>query len=219
MGQLVFGPYENSVFDEYYYDDDYTFRVWIPPALLTECSKFRIGFGYYSTQNVYIDKVYVGQSSGATADSAFDGDPTAVLFSGVAAVTYNSAVKYSDLVEYDIDPTKGLIISMEFGASHSYMPYVEVATGDEADITTYRDYGNYADSALFVADATYATRRHLVVSVGNVFELDDDLSNLKSDANINHAHQSNAISATADIGAGDNGVVTCLLYTSPSPRD
>lgn len=216
MGQLVFGPYDNSVFDEYYYDDDYTFRVWIPPALLTECSKFRIAFGYREggAYNVYLDKVYVGQSSGATADSAFDGTPTAVLFSGVAAVTYNSAIKYSDYVEMDIDPAKGLIISMEFGASHSYMPYVEVATGDEADIVTYRDYGDYADSSLFSADATYETRRHLVVSIGNVFELDDDLSNLKSDANINHAHQSNAISATADIGAGDNGVVTTTVDTA-----
>lgn len=211
MGQLVFGPYDNSVFDEYYYDDDYTFRVWIPPALLTECSKFRIAFGYYSTSNVYIDKVYVGQSSGATADSAFDGTPVAVLFSGVAATTYNSAVKYSDLVEYDIDPTKGLIVSMEFGASHSYMPYVDEESGDEADITTYRDYGNYAELDTFTADATYAGRRHVVLGIDNLAEMDDDLSNVKADANINHAHRSDAIGATADIGTGDNGTVTTTV--------
>jgi len=83
MGQRVLGPYTQGDWDGSYLVSyqDHTIRIWIPPSLLQNDSDyFRIAFGYYSTSFQYYDEVWVGQSSGATANYVFDGDPVQVTF-------------------------------------------------------------------------------------------------------------------------------------------
>jgi len=150
MTDYVFGPFTN--WTSSYYQDDYTLRIWIPPSQLTDYpGNFIITFSG-SKGAMAIDKVCVGQSSGSELSQDMDADLgiEQVYFDGGSASTsYSGVSKDSDPVTYAIDVTKGLIISVELGAAHSYVP-----TGPSSgDGRTY--YGSGAHGC--VSDTSYTS--------------------------------------------------------------
>jgi len=187
MTDYIFGPFTNWISS--YYQDDYTIRIWIPPSMLSSYpGNFTITFAPYGSSSVYIDKVCVGQSAGATATQDIDPDSgiEQVYFDGGSASVTYSASKTSDPITYAIDITKGLIISVELGASHSYIP----KGPNTGDSRTY--YGSGAYGCVYDTALESSGYHWLIESIqwdSHFFFLDADLPAIESEYWQNQAHE------------------------------
>ncbi len=184
MAFNIFGPYDNSIFNDYRYGTGYTYRVWIPPDLLLGTTgQFTLTFGYYSTSNVDIDGVGVCRSAGVDADYAFDGAAERVYFSGNAGVTINEATVTSDPIDYILNASSGLIVSIEIGDTTTYLP---ISTDAQfAQCVTYRDSGNWAIAPGYNPDITWTgVLAGVLAGVGNtvINILDCNISAIEADA-------------------------------------
>lgn len=186
MTDYIFGPFTNWIGG--YYQDDYTYRIWIPPSMLSDYpGNFTITFAHYSG-TTDIEKVCVGQSVGATATQ--DMDPAAgfkqVYFDGGSPTVNYSAAKTSDLITYAIDANKGLIISIETGADHMYVPQGP-STGNGRTYYGSGDYGCVLDTAL--ASQSYHWFIESIQWESHYLFLDTNIPAIESELWTNYAHK------------------------------
>jgi len=142
--------------------------------------------------SVYIEKVCVGQSVGATATQDMDtesGIAQVYFDGGSASVSYGSASKTSDPVTYDMDVNRGLIISVETGGNHSQIPQGP-SSGEGRTYYGSGDYGCTYNTSL-----TNSSYHWLIESIqwdSHYLFLDTNIPAIESEYWQNQAHETPA---------------------------